>query len=84
LQKHGISFKEAATVFQDENGLYQVDSKHSDYELRFLLIGVSSKRRMMAVIHVERSYLKLRIISARAPTTKEMKDYERTMLGQSR
>ena len=35
LRKHGIAFDEAATVFQDEHGLYQVDSTHADYELSF-------------------------------------------------
>ena len=76
LRKHGISFVEAATVFQDENGLYEYDEGHSELEDRFHLIGISSKQRMMVVIHVERESLRLRIISARDPTSAERSRYE--------
>jgi hypothetical protein len=76
LWKHGISFHEAATVFQDEDGLYEYDEGHSEREDRFHLIGVSNKQKMMVVIHVEREQLKLRIISAREPTAAERRRYE--------
>jgi uncharacterized DUF497 family protein len=81
LQKHGISFPEAATVFQDEEGLYEYDEGHSELEDRFHLIGVSSRRRMMVVIHVERAALRIRIISAREPTESERRRYEQGLAG---
>nr|WP_230311286.1 BrnT family toxin [Kingella kingae] len=39
LEKHGISFEEAATVFWDENALLIADTEHSDDEERFVLLG---------------------------------------------
>jgi len=39
LQKHGVSFKEAASTFQDENALYFDDERHSQTEDRFIIIG---------------------------------------------
>jgi len=81
LRKHGVSFVEAATVFQDEDGLYEYDMGHSELEDRFHLIGLSSRRRMLVVIHVERESLRLRIISAREPTNAERSRYERGFAG---
>ncbi len=73
LRKHGVSFVEAATVFQDESGLYEYDEGHSELEDRFHLIGLSIRRRMLVV---ERESLRLRIISAREPTGAERSRYE--------
>lgn len=39
--KHGVSFQEAQTVFEDENALFIFDPDHSDNEDRFILMEVS-------------------------------------------
>jgi uncharacterized DUF497 family protein len=80
VSKHGISFLEAASVFHDDLGLLQHDPIHSEGENRFLLIGVSFERRILIVVHVERGE-QLRIISARAATPRERRDYEQGSLG---
>ena len=76
-KKHGVSFREAATVFCDANARLQNDPDHSQTEDRFLLLGLSVKLRILAVAH---SYRKgdceIRIISARKATKRERKQYE--------
>jgi uncharacterized DUF497 family protein len=80
LNKHGISFVEAATVFHDELGLLKRDTIHSAVEDRFLLIGTSIERRIVIVVHVERGE-RIRIISARLATARERRDYEQGSSG---
>ena len=50
-RKHGVSFPEAETVFADEDALLRSDPDHSDSEDRFLLLGVSSRLRLLVVVH---------------------------------
>ncbi len=42
LKKHGVSFEEAASVFDNDDAILFDDPEHSDEEDRFLLIGISS------------------------------------------
>ena len=66
IQKHGISFEEAITVFKDMDALIISDENHSDDEDRFLLIGYSSKANLLVVCHCYRlNDTVIRIISAR-------------------
>ena len=53
-RRHGTSFKEAQTVFADENGLLLDDADHSDGEDRFILLGLSSRLRLLVVTHTYR------------------------------
>ena len=74
--KHGISFLEAQTVFSDENGLLLDDPDHSLEEERFILLGMSSKLRLLIVSHTYRKTdLVIRIISARKATRMEQRQY---------
>ena len=76
LQKHGVSFKEAATVFQDENAYYFDDETHSQRENRFIVIGLSKVERLLFVCYCCReSKTVTRIISARKATETESKIY---------
>ena len=75
LQKHGVSFEEAATAFGDPLSLTIPDPDHSLEEDRFVLIGESQKERLLVVAHAERSDT-IRIISARLATRGERKSYE--------
>ena len=75
-KKHGISFEEASTVFEDENALLIDDPDHSDEEERFLLLGFSEKPRLLIVCHcMRKSETVIRIISARKATKTEAKQY---------
>ena len=74
--KHGVSFDEAQTVFYDENARLIHDPDHSDDEDRFILLGLSSKIRILLVCHCYREDDNhIRIISARKATKKEQKHY---------
>jgi uncharacterized DUF497 family protein len=50
LKKHGVSFEEAVTAFEDELGAYYPDSLYDD---RFILIGYSRQQRLLYVVHAE-------------------------------
>ena len=76
IRKHGISFDEAVTVFKDPLAFIFEDRIHSEQEHREIIIGISALRRMVLVCFVERIENVIRIISARAATRQEIKDYE--------
>jgi uncharacterized DUF497 family protein len=73
LRKHGVSFDEAATAFEDELGAYYPDTLHDD---RFILIGYSRRRRLLFVVHAEVQRDVIRLISARQATNHEKAHYE--------
>ncbi len=77
LKKHGISFKEAKSVFRDQNARLIHDPEHSDVEERFILLGLSLKMRILVVVHCYRENAELiRIVSARRASNNERKQYE--------
>ncbi len=77
-KKHGISFEEAATVFYDEMAIEFYDDEHSEWEDRFLLLGLSSRLNLLLVCHCfNESDGTIRIISARKATKNESKFYKR-------
>ena len=65
LRKHGVSFDEARSVFNDRDAKLEFDCDHSELEDRFLLIGVSDKDRVLLVSHCYRTGEVVRILSAR-------------------
>ncbi len=75
-QKHSISFEEAKSVFYDDKAIQFWDEDHSDSEDRFLLLGRSSKMRILLIVHCYREQESIiRIISARKATKNEKKYY---------
>jgi uncharacterized DUF497 family protein len=75
-RKHGISFEEAMTVFDDDNALYKPDPDHSYDEDRFIILGLSANLRLLVVCHCHRgSDAVIRIISARKATKSERAQY---------
>lgn len=75
LKKHGVSFEEAKTVFDNPLALIFDDEAHSINEQREIIIGHSRKNRLLLVCFTERPGT-IRIISARIATRKEREDYE--------
>lgn len=76
FKKHRVSFDEAKSVFYDSKALEFYDDENSDWEDRFLLLGLSSKAKLLLVCHCYReSESVVRIISARKATAKESKYY---------
>ena len=76
IKKHGISFEEAITVFYDEQAIEFYDDKHSEWEDRFLMLGLSNRLNLLLVCHCyKESNNRIRIISARKATKNESKHY---------
>jgi uncharacterized protein len=74
-RKHGVGFREAATVFGDPLATTFPDVDHSISEQRFLTIGASANGRLVVVAHTESQEM-TRIISARPVTRRERRFYE--------
>lgn len=76
-RKHGVTFEEAVSVFDDPLARIFADDWHSKAEDREIIIGHSGTGRLMLVVFSERPKARLRIISARHTTPQEHRDYER-------
>ena len=74
-RKHGVTFDEATTVFGDPLNLLMADPDHSRDEERFVLLGMSNRRKLLVVAFVERPP-RTRLISARPATRHERRRYE--------
>jgi uncharacterized protein len=75
-KKHGVTFDEAKTVFDDDDALVIADPDHSEAEDRFIILGLSSLDRALVVVHCFRAEGSvIRIISARKAGTNEQKPY---------
>ena len=78
-RRHGVSFDEASTVFDDPLAIIFEDDPHSTYEERDLIIGYSISGRLLFVSFTERPAAILHLISARTVTQKERNDYEENL-----
>lgn len=78
-KKHGVGFREARTVFDDPLAVIFDDKTHSATEKREIILGHSLRGRLLLVCFTQRGTT-VRIISARAATRKERKDYEENIL----
>jgi uncharacterized DUF497 family protein len=77
IKKHGVSFREATTVFYDECALLINDPEHSTEEDRFIMLGYSFALKILVVCHCYRHKGEvIRIISARKASRDERKQYE--------
>ncbi len=74
FKKHGVSFDEATTSFLDPMALAQEDSG-AQGEARWVLLGVASSGRLLAVCYTLRRDDTIRLISARKATAKEKQQY---------
>jgi uncharacterized DUF497 family protein len=79
LKKHGVSFEEAKTVFDNPLAVIFDDEAHSVDEQREIIIGHSRQNRLLLIAFTERSG-NVRIISARLATRNEREDYEQNTL----
>lgn len=74
-RKHGVGFREAASVLEDPLSTTYPDPAHSKGEHRHVTIGRSRLGRTLVVAHAEREDT-IRIISARLATPRERRFYE--------
>ncbi len=76
LKDHGVSFEEAATVFDDPLAIITPDFFHSIEEQRFICFGSSEQGRLLTVAFTERNDI-IHIITAREMAPKERRFYEK-------
>jgi uncharacterized protein len=80
LDKHELSFERAATIFRDPNILSIPDEEHSEFEERWITIGLDESGILLVVSHIfkdlDATACKIRIISARKATKAEEEQYE--------
>jgi len=74
LQKHGVSFEEAATCLLDPLALVR-DDPDARGEVRLVLLGMSHAGRLLTVCYTLRDDEVVRLISARPTTKREGKSY---------
>ncbi len=75
-RKHGVHFREAATVLEDTLSTTFPDPDHSVGEERLVTLGQSRAGRTLVVAHTDRADDEVRIISARPATRRERRFYE--------
>ncbi len=75
LKRHGVTFSEASTVFNDPFSRTAPDTVHSIGEERFWTIGLANEGRLIIVSHLDEEDV-VRIISARAASSHERRSYE--------
>jgi len=75
LRTHGVSFDEATTAFADPLSVLTPDPDHSVGEMRYIVLGMSSRQRLLVVAFAERPP-RTRLISARQAGREERRQYE--------
>jgi uncharacterized DUF497 family protein len=79
--KHGVSFREAQTVFYDHMARVIDDPEHSSDEERVILLGMSQQMRLLIVCHAFYAHEQIiRIISARKATKTEQRQYTQSYI----
>ena len=73
IEKHGIDFADAVTVFDDLNAVTIDDPDYE--EQRFITIAMDAFGRILVVVYTWRGDI-IRLISARKATKNERKQYE--------
>ncbi len=80
-KKHGVSFEQAATIFQDPQALTLFDEEHSEKEDRWVTMGIDKHGKLLVACHTydegRGAFARIRIISARKATKKETTQYKR-------
>lgn len=79
LRKHRVSFEQSSAIFLDPRMVAVFDSKHSEHEDRWATIGIDRNGILLVVVHtfqqLDADCYRIRIISARKATRKEIKQY---------
>ena len=79
LEKHGVTFDQAARVFQDPMALTEFDDEHSHVEERWITLGMDRAGTLLVVCHTYKetagSEARIRVISARRASKREAATY---------
>jgi len=75
VEKHGVTFEEAAEAFLDP--FHVLGDASANREEREFVLGYSLAERLLLVVHIERGD-RIRIVSARVATRTERRIYEQS------
>jgi hypothetical protein len=80
LKKHRISFDRGAEVVLDPLAVSILDEEHSEDEERWVTLGKDRQGRVLILVHtfleISTEECRVRIISARKATKREIRQYE--------
>ncbi|WP_394754087.1 BrnT family toxin [Crenothrix sp.] len=80
IEKHGVTFEEAAEVFLDALHIPVFDFEHNGIEERWITLGKNTNERILVVVHTFQEHNEqmatVRLISARKATKYEQQQYE--------
>ncbi len=80
LKKHKVSFEQATEIFKDPIALTVYDEGNSGDEERWATLGLVQQQHFLVVVHTyhdrEINVVRIRLISARPATKREIKQYE--------
>jgi len=80
LQKHNITFVRAVSVFKDPLAISNFDNEHSEFEDRWITLGIDMVGVLLVIIHtfneIDENNILIRIISARKATKNEISKYK--------
>ena len=74
LRKHGVTFAEAESIFDDAQALATTDNESDPNEERWVAIGMSNRARVLLAVYTYRSE-EIRFISAREAEPSEREEY---------
>lgn len=82
LKHDGVTFRLACSVLHDALALTVYDEEHSDFEERWVTLGVANNGQTLVVVHtflrIDALHIGVRIISARKADKYERQNYEQT------
>ena len=80
IEKNGIGFEQASTIFLDPRMISVLDAEHSEHEDRWATVGFDRNGILLVAVHtfqqLDADSCRIRIISARKATRKESKQYQ--------
>lgn len=81
-RKHGVTFEQASSVFNDPMALTVFDEENStENEDRWVTLGQTNRQIYLVIVHTYREHKRdavtIRLISARHATKHEINQYER-------
>ncbi len=84
LRKHQVSFDRAAEVLLDPLAVSILDEEHGESEQRWATVGRDRRESVLVLVHtfteVSAEECRIRIISARKASKREIRQYEETLL----
>jgi len=79
-RKHKISFERATNIFYDPNAITVYDKAHSNYEERWITLGVDKTGALIVACHTfeeeKNDFCRIRTYSARKATRNEEQQYQ--------